>query len=91
MTTLTDISAGANRDLVACQVLWSTRKNAAGAVAGFGVDVDRIVTRVHLKMDNLAASTGTSVTSAKSALTTLANAAKAAAVSAGTVEPPAAA
>jgi hypothetical protein len=76
MSTLTDITAGANRALVAAQVDWSTRKNAGGAVAGFGVDVDRIVARFNTKYDTLNALDGTSVTSAKAALLTKANAAK---------------
>lgn len=90
MTELTDISTGANRKIVAAQ-LHHAERPGVGQVAAFHTDVDRIVTRVSAQMDNLNARAGTSVTSAKSALVTLANAAKTAATNAGTVEPPAAA
>ncbi|WFU21914.1 hypothetical protein QA649_27910 [Bradyrhizobium sp. CB1717] len=87
MSVLSDISTGGNRKIVAAQLHWAERPGV-GSVAAFGVDVDRIVVETNRKFDNLAAGSGTDVTSAKSAFATLAAAAKTAATNAGKVEVP---
>lgn len=72
MTTLSDISKAANTRMVLAQIHWAEFKDGAGAASGFNIDIDKIVAQHKVKMDNLHALDSTVVTSAKSALDTLA-------------------
>lgn len=85
MTTLTDISKAANTRMVQAQIHHAER-SGAGQVAAFNVDINRIAAAHKLKMDDLNALDGTSVTTAKGAIDTLA----AAVILAGPVVPDAA-
>lgn len=86
MTVLSDISKAANTRMVQAQIRHSERPGA-GRVTAFNADIDDIVAFHKVKMDNLNKLDGTSVTSAKAALDTLATAVK----TAGPVVPAAAA